>query len=71
MHVDQADGTQRDFNMRSTRFTPTLFYGTGIWRWKVRANFPGNVHGGYSASQEYVRRINAPAGRHGSAWRAT
>jgi hypothetical protein len=61
LHVDQADGTQRDFNMRSTRFTPTLFYGTGIWRWKVRANFPGNVHGGYSASQEYVRRINAPA----------
>jgi hypothetical protein len=60
MHVDQADGTQRDFNMRSTRFTPTLFYGTGIWRWKVRANFPGNVHGGYSAQQEYVRRINAP-----------
>jgi hypothetical protein len=60
MHVDQADGTQRDFNMRSTRFTPTLFYGTGIWRWKVRANFPGNVHGGYSAPQEFVRHINAP-----------
>ena len=50
MHVDQADGTQRDFNMRSTRFTPALFYGTGIWRWRVRANFPGNVHGGYSAA---------------------
>lgn len=61
MHVDQADGTARDFNMRSTHFTPTLFYGTGIWRWKVRANFPGNVHGGYSALQEYVRHINPPA----------
>ena len=61
MHVDQADGTQRDFNMRSPRFTPTLFYGTGIWRWKVRANFAGNVHGGYSATQEYVRRLNPPA----------
>ena len=60
LHVDQADGTQRDFNMRSTRFTPTLFYGTGIWRWKVRANFPGRVQGGYSASREYVRRLNAP-----------
>jgi hypothetical protein len=60
MHVDQADGTQRDFTMRSTRFTPVLFYGTGIWRWKVRANFPGNVHGGYSAAREYVRRLNAP-----------
>ena len=61
MHVDQSDGTQRDFSMRSTRFTPTLFYGTGIWRWKVRATFPGNVYSAYSPAQAYVRRLNAPA----------
>ncbi len=61
LHVDQADGTRRDFSMRSTRFTPTLFYGTGVWRWKVRATFPGNVFSAYSPSQEYVRRLNAPA----------
>ena len=41
LHVDQADGTRKDFTLRSTAFTPTAFYGTGIWRWKVRANFPG------------------------------
>jgi hypothetical protein len=60
MHVDQADGTQRDFTMQATRFTPILFYGTGIWRWKVRGKFHGNVNGPYSATQEYVRRLNAP-----------
>jgi len=27
MHVDQADGTTKDFSMSSTSFTPTLFYG--------------------------------------------
>ena len=65
MHVDQADGTSRDFTMSSTAFTPTQFYGTGIWRWKVRANFPtlgGNMpSGGYSEAQTFVRRINPPA----------
>jgi hypothetical protein len=60
MHVDQADGTQRDFTMRATRFTPILFYGTGVWRWKVRAMFPGNARGAYSDAQPFVRRLNAP-----------
>jgi hypothetical protein len=60
LHVDQADGTQRDFTLRGTRFTPTLFYGTGIWRWKVRAAFPGNVRGAFSSAREFVRRLNAP-----------
>lgn len=64
LHVDQADGTGRDFTVTSTSFTPTLFYGTGIWRWKVRANFPptGAVSSGYSAPVEYVRRLGAPGG---------
>ena len=39
MHVEQADGTKRDFTMRSTAFTPVVFYGTGVWHWQVRANF--------------------------------
>ena len=41
MHVDQADGTTRDFRLRSSAFTPIAFYGTGIWHWQVRARFPG------------------------------
>ena len=60
LHVDQSDGTQRDFTLQSPRFTPTLFYGTGVWRWKVRASFPGNVRGPFSTAREFVRRLNAP-----------
>ncbi len=66
LHVDQADGTRKDFTLRSPAFTPTAFYGTGIWRWKVRANFPAGmtqvVGGGYSAAQAYTRTIGAPTG---------
>jgi len=66
MHVDQADGTTRDFSFGSTAFTPILFYGTGIWQWKVRARFPkssgGETPGPYSASQAFTRRIDAPTG---------
>jgi hypothetical protein len=66
LHVEQADGTTRDFNMRSTAFTPILFYGTGVWRWQVRANFPGAagrvVPGGYSGLRSFTRSIGAPTG---------
>ena len=66
MHVDQPDGTTRDFQMGSTAFTAISFYGTGVWRWKVRARFPGasfgETPGPYSASQGFIRRIDAPTG---------
>jgi len=66
VHVDQPDGTKKDFTVRSTSFTPTAHYGTGIWRLKVRANFPAagsrTVSGGYSPSLDFLRHINAPDG---------
>jgi hypothetical protein len=66
MHVDQPDGTTRDFLMGSTAFTAVTFYGTGVWRWKVRARFPqstaGDTPGPYSAPQAFTRRIDAPTG---------
>jgi hypothetical protein len=66
MHVDQADGTTKDFTFRSAAMTPTTFFGTGVWSWKVRANFPkagaGETHGPYSAAQSYTRHIDPPAG---------
>lgn len=69
VHVDQADGTTRDFSVDSTSFTPTLFYGVGVWRWQVRADFPtsstATVAGGYSSLQTFVRRLAAPGGAHG------
>ena len=30
---------QARLHLRSTAFTPVVFYGTGIWHWQVRANF--------------------------------
>jgi hypothetical protein len=64
MHVEQVDGTKRDFTMRSTAFTPIVFYGTGVWHWQVRANFQAGsrvVSGGYFAPQPFTRRIATPA----------
>jgi hypothetical protein len=66
MHVDQPDGTTRDFPIASTAFTAVTFYGTGVWHWKVRARFPrstsGETPGPYSAPQGFTRRIDAPTG---------
>jgi hypothetical protein len=63
MHVEQANGTKRDFTMRSTSFTPIIFYGTGVWQWQVRANFKSGskvVSGGYSPFVPFARRIATP-----------
>jgi hypothetical protein len=65
MHVEQADGTKRDFTLRSTAFSPVIFYGTGVWHWQVRANFKfgtTSYSSGYSEPQEFSRRIATPTG---------
>jgi hypothetical protein len=65
MHVEQVDGSRRDFTVRSTAFTPTAFYGTGVWRWQVRANFKSGVRvvsGGYSGARPFTRHIATPTG---------
>ena len=65
MHVEQADGTKRNFTLRSTAFTPTAFYGTGVWHWQVRAGFKFGstvVSSGYSGALPYTRRISTPTG---------
>jgi len=63
-HADQADGTGKDFNVRGTALTPTTFYGTGVWHWKVRARFAqassGDTAGAYSGLAPYTRNIDAP-----------
>jgi hypothetical protein len=66
VHVDQADGTTKDFTLNSTSFTPTVWYGTGIWRWQVRAQFSSSgfsgVTGGFFAPQTFVRTLAPPSG---------
>ena len=61
LHVEQADGTRKDFTVRSTSFTPTAFYGSGVWRWQVRAIFPGRpaTPGPYSPQIAFTRSIPA------------
>ena len=62
MQVDQADGTRKVFTQSGTAFTPASFYGVGVWRWQVRANYGGVVSSGYSPMVGYARRIPAPDG---------
>jgi hypothetical protein len=66
VHVDQADGSTKDFTFDSTSFTPTIWYGTGIWHWEVRALFPSTsssgVSGGYFSPQTFVRTLAPPTG---------
>jgi hypothetical protein len=65
IHVEQADGSRRDFTVRSAAFTPTSIYGTGIWRWQVRASFKsgsGTVSSGFSSLTPFARRIATPTG---------
>jgi hypothetical protein len=61
-HADQSDGTKRDFTQSGTVFTPWVFYGTGVWRWQVRANFPGGASSGWSATKPFTRTIPPPDG---------
>ena len=60
VHVDQADGTRKDFSVKAAAFTPSTWYGTGVWSWQVRAVFPGDTHGAYSPSIPFARFIPAP-----------
>jgi hypothetical protein len=64
LHIEQSDGTRRDFDLRGTAATFVIWYGTGVWRWQVRANFPTatprEVQGGYTPLQPFARRIATP-----------
>jgi hypothetical protein len=65
LHVEQADGTRRNFTTHSTAFAPVAFYGSGIWHWQVRASFRSGgagVSGGYSKLQDFTRYIATPSG---------
>ena len=67
IHVDLPDGTQRDLTgLRTAALTPVIMYGTGVFRWKVRANFPrqpfGTVAGPYSPTHVFTRTIAEPTG---------
>jgi hypothetical protein len=67
--IDQPDGTTRnftDFRMPATSFQKLT--GTGVFHWRVRAEFPkqgyGTTPGPWSASMPFTRSIGEPGGLH-------
>jgi hypothetical protein len=65
--IDSPDGTTRtfnDFRMPATSFQKLT--GTGVFHWRVRAEFPkqgtGKTPGPWSASMAYTRSIGEPGG---------
>jgi len=64
--IDQPDGTHRDYSdIRTPAASFIKMTGTGVWHWRVRAEFPkdlsGTVPGPYSAMQSFTRTIGEPA----------
>jgi hypothetical protein len=67
--ADLPDGTHKDLiGFRSPSFTPVLMYGTGIFHWRVRAEFPhapyGLTPGPYSTTYSFTKTIGEPTGAH-------
>jgi hypothetical protein len=65
--ADLPNGTHRDITgLRTAALTPILMWGTGLFHWKVRANFPkatiGSVPGPYSPTFAFTRTISEPTG---------
>jgi hypothetical protein len=67
VHVELPDGSERDFgDLLPTAFTPTAMRGTGVFHWRVHAEFP-EARGGktavgpYTPSMTLTRTIRPPA----------
>ena len=62
--VDQPNGLSKNFSVRSPLISFIKMTGTGIWRWRVRAEFPqsgsGQTPGPYSPTQSFTRTITQP-----------
>jgi hypothetical protein len=66
LSVDQPDGSHRDYSdIRTPAASFIKMTGTGVWHWRVRAEFPkdltGTVPGPYMATQSFTRTIGEPA----------
>ncbi len=63
--IDQPNGQHRDYSdIRTPAASFIKMTGTGVWHWRVRAEFPsssnGTTPGPYSALQSYTRTIGEP-----------
>ena len=68
--VDLPDGTHKDLTgIRMPAITATKMSGTGLFHWRVRANFPKStagavVPGPFSGDMAFTRTIGEPSGAH-------
>jgi hypothetical protein len=67
LHFEQVNGQPLNFSFPAAAATPLEWYGVGVWRWQVRAEFPSSgvsqiTPSGYSPPQMFVRTLNAPSG---------
>ena len=67
VHVQLPDGSQKDVKgLQSAALTAVKMTGTGVFRWRVRANFPtgryGTVPGPWSRARPFTRTIGRPVG---------
>jgi hypothetical protein len=67
LHAELPNGDTRDFSgIRSAAWTAARMTGTGVFHWKVRAQFPksttGTVRGPYSKLAAFTRTIGRPEG---------
>jgi hypothetical protein len=63
LSADYPDGSHSEVdNIPSPAFTPTRFYGTGTWTFRVRADFPGGTVGPWSAPFTFVRTFGEVQG---------
>ena len=65
--IDQPDGQTRDFqNFREPAVSFEKLTGTGVFHWRVRAEFPkqsyGSTPGPWSATMPFTRVIGEPTG---------
>jgi hypothetical protein len=67
VHVQLPDGSEKTISrIRSAALTAIKMTGTGVFRWRVRANFPkgtyGTVPGPWSKAVPFTRTIGQPVG---------
>jgi hypothetical protein len=67
LHIEEVSGQPANFSFPAAAATLIEWYGVGVWRWQVRAEYPAAGPGlttpsGYSAPQLFVRTLNAPKG---------
>ncbi len=62
VHFELPDGTggKDGTNYAPTSVTAIKMTGAGHFRWQVRANYPGGVHGPYTSLMDFTRTIHEP-----------